>query len=138
MLNDISGLPVGVPRPLKAGVGMDNLPRSGSGVHCIIEYLHPIPELFHSRFSDSESELFLVYKKRGKIDMLVKCQNCGQTLSVGGLGRKRLNHSVKNVCDALLKYCSVAETAKQLGCSRAYIYKILKTNGLKLKDIKAL
>lgn len=67
--------------------------------------------------------------------MLVECPHCGKSVEVGGLGRKKLNHSVKNVCDALLKYCSVTETAKQLGCSRAYIYKVLKTNGLGSKGM---
>lgn len=62
--------------------------------------------------------------------MKVQCPHCGQTLSVSGLGRKRLNHSVEIVCDTLTGTGSVTGAAKQLGCSRAYIYKVLKTNGL--------
>jgi hypothetical protein len=65
--------------------------------------------------------------------MLVKCQNCGQTIAVSNLGRKRLNHSVKNVCDAIERVRSVTGVAKELGCSRAYIYKVLKSAGIEIK-----
>jgi biotin operon repressor len=43
---------------------------------------------------------------------------------------------LKNVCDALQVSGSILAAANSLGCSRAYIYKVLKANGLKLKDIK--
>jgi len=47
---------------------------------------------------------------------------------VNGLGRKKLDVPVKNICDALAKYSSITQTAKSLGCSREYIYKVLAEN----------
>jgi len=54
---------------------------------------------------------------------------------VKGLGRKPLNIPLKNVCECLRQYRSVERAAQELGCSKAYIFKILKANGLNLKDI---
>ena len=51
-------------------------------------------------------------------------------------GRKPLDITVKNVCDALEKHQRVSAAATDLGCSRAYIYKVLKENGLSIKDFK--
>ena len=67
--------------------------------------------------------------------MIVQCPNCGETVVVGGLGRKAFNMPVTKVCDALKLYRSVLAAANSLGCSRAYIYKVLKAGGLKLKDV---
>jgi len=68
--------------------------------------------------------------------MIVQCPHCGESVLVNGLGRKPLNMPVKNVCDALQASGSILAAANFLGCSRAYIYKVLKANGIKLKDIK--
>ena len=67
--------------------------------------------------------------------MKVFCPNCGKTVVVGGLGRKAFNMPVKNVCDALRLHRSVPAAANSLGCSRAYIYKVLKARGLTVKDV---
>lgn len=67
--------------------------------------------------------------------MIVTCPHCGEPVVVNGLGRKRLNHGVINVCDALRGHGSVPAAAKALGCSRPYIYKVLKEQGLKSKDV---
>ena len=67
--------------------------------------------------------------------MKVKCSNCGETISVNGLGRKRLNIPLKNVCESLRKQRSVAGAAEELNCSEAYIFKVLKTNGLSSRDV---
>ena len=67
--------------------------------------------------------------------MKVLCPNCGKTVVVGGLGRKRLDVPVKNVCDALQLYRGVLAAANSLKCSRAYIYKVLKARGLTVKDV---
>ena len=67
--------------------------------------------------------------------MLVKCPHCGKSVMVKGLGRKAFNMPVTNVCDALRLHHSVPAAANELECSRAYIYKVLKANGLKLKDL---
>ena len=54
---------------------------------------------------------------------------------MNGFGRRPLNIVVTKVCDALRLHRSVLVAANSLGCSRAYIYKVLKANGLKLKDV---
>ena len=63
--------------------------------------------------------------------MIVQCPRCGQSVVVGGLGRKRLDIPLKNVSDALQAHGSVAAAAQELGCSRGYIFGVLKDNGLK-------
>ena len=67
--------------------------------------------------------------------MIVQCPNCGKPVPVNGLGRKPLNIPLKNVCEALRTHSSVVEAAQQLNCSQGYIFKVLKANGLKLKDV---
>lgn len=67
--------------------------------------------------------------------MKVRCPNCGQPVSVSGLGRKPLNIPLKNVCEALQAHRSVMAAARELGCSQGYIFKALKDNGLRLKDV---
>ena len=66
--------------------------------------------------------------------MIIQCPKCGEKVVVNGLGRRPLNIPLKNVCDALQAHGGVAGAAKELGCSPAYIYKVLKVNGLNLKD----
>jgi transcriptional regulator of acetoin/glycerol metabolism len=67
--------------------------------------------------------------------MRVLCPNCGKTVVVGGLGRKRLNISLKNICEALRSHGNVAAAAKELGCSQGYIFNALKAHGIRPKDI---
>ena len=67
--------------------------------------------------------------------MIISCPHCGKSVVVNGLGRRCLNIPVKNVYDALQASGKVSAAANSLGCSRAYIYKVLKANGLKLKDV---
>ena len=67
--------------------------------------------------------------------MIVQCPHCGQTVVVNGLGRKPLNIPLKNVCEALQAHRNVVTAAQQLSCSQGYIFKVLKDNGLKLKDV---
>jgi hypothetical protein len=67
--------------------------------------------------------------------MKVECPHCGKTIDLGrGTGRKPLNISVKFVCDALQKHGTVAAAASELGCSRGYVYKILKEAGIRLTE----
>jgi len=54
---------------------------------------------------------------------------------VNGLGRKRLNIPLKNVCETLQAHRDIVAAAQELNCSQAYIFGILRANGLKLKDI---
>jgi len=67
--------------------------------------------------------------------MKVDCPACGKKIQVNGLGRRPLNIPVTKVCDLLKRYSSVPPVAEVLGCSRAYIYKVLKANGLKTEDL---
>ena len=69
--------------------------------------------------------------------MKVQCPHCGKSVVVNGLGRKRLNIPLKNVFESLKAHRNVAAAANELNCSQAYIFKILKDNGLKLKDVIA-
>lgn len=65
----------------------------------------------------------------------VKCSKCGNVTEIGGLGRKPLAIAVTIVYDTLRLYRSVALAAKELNCSRGYIYKTLKENGLTVKEV---
>ena len=67
--------------------------------------------------------------------MIVECPHCGKPVAVNGFGRRPLNIVVTKVRDALRLHRSVPVAANELGCSRAYIYKVLKANGLKLKEV---
>ncbi len=67
--------------------------------------------------------------------MLVQCPHCGKSVVVNGLGRKRLNIPLKNVCESLKAHRNVVVAANELGCRQGYIFGVLKTNGLKLKDV---
>jgi hypothetical protein len=67
--------------------------------------------------------------------MKVLCPYCGNSIMVGSSGRKPFNIPVTKVCDALKLHHSVLMAANQLGCSRAYIYKVLKANRLTAKEL---
>ena len=67
--------------------------------------------------------------------MIVRCPYCGQTLTVNGLGRKRLDIPLKNVCESLQAYKNVVAAAKELNCSQGYIYGVLKADGLTAADV---
>jgi hypothetical protein len=60
-----------------------------------------------------------------------RCKLCGR----GMPGRKPFRISVKNICDALELYHSVALAAQELGCSRALVYKVLTDHGLRVQDV---
>ena len=67
--------------------------------------------------------------------MKIECPKCGEMVTVRGLGRPRLNISLKKVIEALNRHGSVGPAAEELGCSQAYIFGILKDNRLKAKDV---
>lgn len=67
--------------------------------------------------------------------MNVQCPHCGKPVQVSGLGRKRLDIPLQNICDALQSCRSVVVAAQELGCSPAYIFAALKKNGLTPKDV---
>ena len=60
---------------------------------------------------------------------VIICPHCGKIAATLEIGRAATNINVTDVCDALRLCRSVPLTADRLGCSRALIYKILKTNG---------
>ncbi len=70
--------------------------------------------------------------------MKIQCPNCGKSVMVNGLGRKRLNIPLKIICDALRLHRSesLSVIAKELGCSSAYIFGVLKANELKLDYVR--
>ncbi len=67
--------------------------------------------------------------------MIIRCPNCGERIVVNGLGRKKLNIPLKNVCESLQAHKNVVAAANELNCSQGYIFGVLKTNGLKVKDV---
>jgi len=67
--------------------------------------------------------------------MIIECPKCGEKVVVKGLGRKPLDIPLKNVYECIRKYRSVARAAQELGCSQGYIFKVLKGNGLTLRDV---
>ena len=67
--------------------------------------------------------------------MIIQCPHCGERVTVNGLGRKRLNIPLKNICEVLRSDGNVAAAARQLHCSQGYIFNILKAHGLKPRDI---
>ena len=66
---------------------------------------------------------------------IIDSQDCGKPVVVNGLERKRLNIPLKHVCESLQAHRNVVTAANELGCSPAYIFGVLKVNGLKLKDV---
>jgi hypothetical protein len=67
--------------------------------------------------------------------MIVNCPHCGEPVVVNGLGRKRLNIPLKNICEALCSCGNVAAAARQLQCRDGYIFNALKAQGLKPADV---
>lgn len=68
------------------------------------------------------------------------CPKCGAEIPVAGAstgksGRKPLAIPVIFICDKLRLYRDVDAVAKELGCSRGYIYNQLKAAGLTLKEV---
>ena len=68
----------------------------------------------------------------------VICPKCGEKIRVKGTGgRKPKDLPVIFVCDKLQATRSVQQAAEELGCSRGYIYKVLKAAGLGMREVMA-
>jgi hypothetical protein len=67
--------------------------------------------------------------------MIIQCPKCGERIAAKGLGRKALNIPLRNVYECIRRHHSVVRAAEELGCSEAYAHKVLKANGLGLRDI---
>jgi hypothetical protein len=68
--------------------------------------------------------------------MEIRCQRCGHLVLVGGIGRRRLNISVKNVTDTLRAWRSVSRAAEILNCSRGLVYLRLREGGFSVDDFR--
>ena len=67
----------------------------------------------------------------------ITCPTCGTKVPIAKmnrLGRKPLNISVNNIYDTLQACHNIALAAEKLGCSRGYIYKVLKEQGRSPRD----
>jgi len=60
--------------------------------------------------------------------MKIVCPGCGKKIVVSVSGRKKLEVPVKNIYDGLAVGKNITDIARELGCSRGYIYKVLKDN----------
>ena len=66
----------------------------------------------------------------------IPCPHCGLMVPMKGLGgRPPLTIDVIAVCDALKSAGGVGPAARNLGCSRAYIYKVLKQANLDARKV---
>lgn len=68
--------------------------------------------------------------------MKILCPHCGTAVVVKGLGRRRLNIPLKNICESLHDGYSPSQAGQMLGCSESYIFAVLKANNLKLSDVR--
>ena len=66
---------------------------------------------------------------------VITCPHCGKVAATIGIGRAATNITVTEICDALRLCRSVPAAAEKLGCSRGLVYKLLKANGLTVKDV---
>jgi hypothetical protein len=83
--------------------------------------------------------------------MRITCPDCGCKIRVGITAhdmagreldipmptRKPMNMPVTDIMTALRAYKSPKLAADSLGVSRTYLYKVLKQNNLKMKDVLA-
>ena len=63
------------------------------------------------------------------------CPKCGEMVEMNTLGRKPLAIPLIKVCEAVRTSPTAAAAAKLLACSEGYIFKVLKTNNLTLKEV---
>jgi len=72
-----------------------------------------------------------------KIDLAeVLQQNAVEKPTASSLGRKPLGIPFVTVCDAIGNYSTVQGAADWLGCSRGYLYKVLKAHGLTMEEVR--
>ncbi len=67
--------------------------------------------------------------------MIINCPHCSEPVVVNGLGRKKLNIPLENICEALCSCGNVAAAARELHCSEGYIFNAVKAQGLKPADV---
>lgn len=65
------------------------------------------------------------------------CQHCGKVAATIGIGKVATSLTVTDICDSLTTTHSVSTTAQNLGCSRALIYKLLKSAGMTAREVLA-
>lgn len=62
--------------------------------------------------------------------MKVQCPNCGKSVMVNGLGRKRRELPVQNILDAYRRYPSVRAVARKLDLPPGTVWNCLKNEGV--------
>jgi len=65
---------------------------------------------------------------------IITCPHCGEVVATLKIGRPPTNVSITDICDALRLCHSVRLAAEKLVCSRALVYKVMKADGLAVKD----
>lgn len=68
--------------------------------------------------------------------MQVTCPHCGNVVVVNGLGRPRGKYPVQNVLKAYKKHQNIPSTADVTGLSTGTIWRILKDNGVTIKNAR--
>jgi hypothetical protein len=104
------------------------------------DVLHQLIEKAILQFLDIMKMKEIITKEESDKEVLTKVVDNiiqGKGLPTCKLGRKPLNHSVKNVSDTLLSTHSIGLAAKELNCSRGYIYQVLKQAGTTPKEVMA-
>jgi len=102
------------------------------------DVLHQLIERSILKVLDIEKMKNIITKEESDKEVLTKVVDDivqGKGLSTRKLGRKPLGHSVINVCDMLLSTHSISLAAKELNCSRGYIYQVLKQAGTTPKEV---
>jgi hypothetical protein len=102
------------------------------------DVLHQLIERAILQVLDVKKMKEIITKEESDKDVLTKIVDDivqGKSGYTHKLGRKPLEHSVINVCDTLLSAHSIGGAAKELKCSRGYIYKILKQQGMTPKAV---
>lgn len=71
-----------------------------------------------------------------KTKVYIVCPRCGAKVPIAySSGRKPLGYNVNFIYDTLRRLRSIQGAAKELGCSRGYIYKVLKDQGVTLEQL---
>ncbi|MFC2013807.1 hypothetical protein ACFLU8_02875 [Chloroflexota bacterium] len=85
----------------------------------------------------NDNRITSISETTGEVEMVdVNCPKCGEKISVKGTGgRKPKDLPVIFICDTLRACSSVAQAAEELGCSRGYIYKVLRKTGMMVNEV---
>lgn len=68
--------------------------------------------------------------------MKIICPKCGKVIDVPGLGRRRLQVSVRNILDCVKATNTALAASQRAGVSKSYLFAVLKRQNLKLADVR--